>query len=481
MPDNKEESFQSEVLATEQSNEINDLTNKIEYEEGNDLVEEKKPAENSDEAEADESREDNSETENEESKYSPANDNTDESVQADDITDESEQDADNMDEEKDNSDDEQKIERKKTTDKNDPETTSTLEKINDYLVKFQRIPSAEKLFFVQHLGVMVKAGISLSKSLQTLAEQTNNKRFKKILIDVSKRVEEGHTLAESLEVYHKIFTDLFINMISAGEVSGKLEEVLKQLYLQMKKDHELVSKIRSAMIYPSVILFAMGGIGTGMMIFIVPKIIDIFRGVNMELPLMTKILIAVSDAITNHGLIFGGVLLAIVIAFYRALKTYSGLYYWQWLILKSPVIGPIIKKVNLARFARTMSSLLKTDIKIVESFQITANTLGNLHYKKSLQIAADKIKKGEQIHEVLVNYPNLYSHVILQMINVGEETGELDSILDELAGFYEDEVKTIMETLPSIIEPLLILVLGVAIGGMAVAIIQPMYALTQAF
>ncbi len=356
---------------------------------------------------------------------------------------------------------------------------SLINRINNYLLKFSRVPLKEKLFFVQHLGVMLKAGISLSKALQTLSLQTKNKYFAFILSDIAIKVEKGESFAECLKPYQNVFGELFISMIEAGEISGKLEEVLNQLFIQMKKEHALISKVKGALTYPVVIMMAMFGIGVFMMIFVVPRITAIFTEMNVELPLPTKILINVSNAIANHGLISLLIFISIVIIFVRILKTYKGKYIFQAILLKSPIIGPIMKKINLARFARNISSLLKTDIMIVKTFQITANVLSNLHYREAILDMANHIKKGDNLSDVIKQYPKLFPPVVVQMIAIGEQTGELDNILIELAEFYEEEVDQIMENLPSIIEPLLILMLGTGVGGVAVAIIMPMYSITN--
>ena len=357
---------------------------------------------------------------------------------------------------------------------------SIFAKIDELLLKISRVPLKERLFFVQNLGIMLKAGISLSTALKTLSQQTTNKYFIKILTDVSISVEKGSSFADSLRPYQKIFGDLFVSMVEAGEISGKLEDVLKQLFIQMKKEHALISKVKGALTYPAVIVMAMFGIGTFMIVVIVPKITAMFTELNVELPLPTKILINVSGAIVNHGIITAISFIITVFLFIRILKTKKGKYIFQTIMLKMPIISPIIKKINLARFARNISSLLKTDIMIVKTFQITANVLGNLHYRHALMDMGQKIKKGEKLNEVIKTYPNLFPPVVAQMITIGEDTGELDNILVELAEFYEEEIDLIMENLPSIIEPLLILFLGLGVGGVAVAIIMPMYSITTA-
>ncbi len=353
-------------------------------------------------------------------------------------------------------------------------------KIGLFLQRLSSIPISEKLFFVQHLGIMLKAGISLSVALKTLGKQTGNKRFAGIINDISGNVEKGVSFTESLRPHEKIFGQLFVSMIESGEISGKLEEVLKRLYIQFKKNHELVSKVKGALTYPTVILFAMSGIGVFMMIAVVPKITVMFKDFNAELPLATKLLIKFSDSLVAYGLFYLIGLVAFIIILFQLGKTGKGKYFFHGLLLKLPIFSPIIKKINLARFSRTISSLLKTDIMIIKSFQITANVLGNVYYRDALNEMSSKIKKGGTINEVIAHYPKLFPPVVAQMISVGEETGELDYILEELAEFYEGEIDQTMNNLPAIIEPLLILLLGLVVGGMAVAVIMPMYSLTSA-
>jgi len=357
---------------------------------------------------------------------------------------------------------------------------SIVSKINNYFVRFSRVPLREKLVFVQHLGIMLKAGIALSSALKTLAEQSDNKRFIIVLNDIANKVDGGVSLADSLKSHQDIFGELFVSMVDSGEVSGNLESVLKQLFVQLKKQNELISKVKGALTYPVVIIFAMFAIGTFMMIYVVPKITSMMKEFNAELPLPTKIIIAVSDGLVNNGVISAISFAVFIFIIVKTLRTYRGKYYFQKLMLKMPVVSSIIKKYNLAKFSRTISSLLRTDMMIIKTFQITADTMGNLHYRQALMDMSEKIKKGGQINDVIRLYPKLFPPVVVQMILVGEQTGELDNILTELADFYENEVDQIMNNLPSIIEPLLILFLGVGVGLMAIAIIMPMYSLTSA-
>lgn len=365
----------------------------------------------------------------------------------------------------------------------DPEKKFTfsyvLKKIDEQLLKLSRVPLKERLFFVQHLSIMLKAGISLSIALKTLAKQTKNKYFIHILTELAEKVEKGQTFSESLYPFKKVFGELFIAMIEAGELSGKLEQVLLELFLQMKKEHKLISKVKGALTYPAVIIIAMLGIGTFMMIMVVPKITEMFDDMEAELPLPTKIVIKVSDILIHNGILALIVLVISGFIFKKIIQTEKGKYYFHGLLLNLPIFGSIVKKMNLARFSRNISSLLKTDIMIIKTFEITASVLGNVHYKNALLEMAQKIKKGGKLNEVINSKPKLFPPVVSQMIAIGEETGELDNILVELAEFYEEEVDQVMENLPAIIEPVLILFLGLGVGGVAVAIIMPMYAITS--
>lgn len=343
----------------------------------------------------------------------------------------------------------------------------------------RKVPVSQKIFFAQQLGIMLKTGISLSIALKSLGEQTENKRLKIILADVRQNVEKGNLFSKGLEKYEKIFGPLFINMIKAGEVSGNLEDVLKQLFIQMKKDHEVISKIKGAMIYPCIVITAMVVIGILMIVYVIPNITTIFKEVGGTLPFATQALITISDFTLKYGLIVLGAVVISLIIFIRLITFPKGKYIFHKFLLKLPIAGKIIKKINLARFSRTLSSLLKTDIPIIQTFQITSQVLGNVLYKKSLEKAAESIKKGIRIKETLEPYSKLFPPVVLQMIAVGEETGTLDEILEQSAIFYEEEVDQIMTNLPSILEPVLMIILGAGVAGMAVAIIMPMYSLSQ--
>lgn len=345
----------------------------------------------------------------------------------------------------------------------------------------RRVKTTQKIFLMQQLRILTKAGVPLTSALKTLQTQASSRRLKTILADVTSKIEKGETLAQALTSYTSDFGELMVNMIAAGEASGRLEEVLGQIYLQMKKDHEIVSRVRGALMYPAIVVLAMIGIGSGMIIFVIPKLTEIFKESNIELPLPTRILIATSDFIISNGLLVGTSVVLVIALFVWTIHRPRGRYLWHWLLLKMPIVGGIIRKINLARFSRTTSSFLKTDIPIVKTLVTTAHVLGNVHYQNALISASERIVKGITLEEALRPYPNLFNPTIMQMIAVGEQSGSLDDILSEAAEFYESDVSQTMTTLPSLLEPILMVLLGVGVGGMAVAIILPLYTLTQAF
>lgn len=355
-----------------------------------------------------------------------------------------------------------------------------LKKAKAWIEKPRKLKLADKIFFVQQLKVMVKSGISLSVALKTLAQQTESKTFKIVLDDLQQMVEKGNLLSQGLEIHKKLFGELFINMIKAGEASGKLEDVMEQLFVQMKKDHEIIAKVRGAMIYPSIVVTLMLVIGTLVIVYVVPTISTVFLELNVELPLATRILIGISNLAINYGIFFLIGFAIITFVFFRVIKTPKGKINLHRILLKLPVVGPIIKKINIARFCRTLSSLLKTDIPIVQSFEITSKILGNVIYRNALLDSKEKIKKGISIQQSMQPYTEIFPPVVLQMISVGEETGSLDNILEESAQFYEEDVSQTMETLPSLIEPILMVILGIGVGGMALAVMMPLYSLSQA-
>lgn len=341
----------------------------------------------------------------------------------------------------------------------------------------KRVSVVDKMLFTRHLGVMLHAGLSFSRATTVLAEQTNNAYFREILESVREDIQKGNQLADSLAKYPKVFNDLFVNMIRVGEMGGNLEEVLGILYLQLKKDHELTSRVKGAMTYPAVIIFAMVVIGILMMIFVVPSLLKIFTETGAELPTSTKMIVFISDSLQNHGLLMLAGFIVLVAAFFKIIKTKTGKRKFDFALLHLPAIGTIISKINMARFSRTLSSMIASGVSIVQALDIISGTLGNTYYKDSIKDASIQVQKGIALSEVIGKYNKLYYPLMMHMIEVGEETGTLQETLKQVAEFYEDDVEQVTANLSSIIEPVLMLVIGGAVGFFAISMIQPMYSI----
>lgn len=363
-------------------------------------------------------------------------------------------------------------------------TSSTLQStgkrtLSNWLEELQGVPVVQKIFFTQNLGVMLRGGFSISRAMGTLAMQTSHHYFKRIILNLQNDLESGQTFAQSLRKYPRVFPELFVNMVSAGEASGKLDEVLKGLTQQMKKDFALVSKVKGAMTYPIIVVIAMVGAAVAMITLVIPKLQDVFDANGGTLPLPTRILIATSNGLIHHGVLAGVIAIVSIVAFILFARTKRGIWILDSIFLHTPIAGAIIKKINIARFTRSLSSMLSTDIPIIQTFQIVSRTLSSAHYQRSVDEAAQSLRTGVSIGKVLERYPTLYPPLIQQMVAVGEESGTLDEVSGDLATFFEEEVDQTMSNLSTIIEPVLLLVLGVGVAGMALAIMLPIYSLSN--
>ncbi|PIP66872.1 MAG: hypothetical protein COW93_03265 [Parcubacteria group bacterium CG22_combo_CG10-13_8_21_14_all_41_9] len=342
------------------------------------------------------------------------------------------------------------------------------------------ISDEEKIFFIQNLSIMLKSGLSASRSFRALTLQAANPKFKRVLAKVTRSVEKGLPIAQSMSEHPKVFSHIFISMIQAGEQSGKLEKVLTELSTQMKRSHDLKSKVKGALMYPMAILISMVAIGSGMIIFVIPKLTAVFSEMNAELPVPTKILIAVSNGANKYALIIIPIIIISIGLLVYVTRKGKGQKIWHKIILLMPVVGSIAIKINLAKIARTLSSLLATDMPIVISLKLTANTIKNALYRESLMIMSINVEQGKTMASQMPQFKKLYPPVAHQMVQVGEETGEISNILAQLAEFYEEDVSNTMNSLPSLIEPILIVTLGAAVGAMAIAVIMPMFSLANA-
>jgi len=341
---------------------------------------------------------------------------------------------------------------------------------------FSGISLKDKMMFARHLGVMLSSGLSVPRALDVISNQTKSKKFKNILAKIGEDVKTGNTLADSL-AKAGVFDDLSVNMIRVGELGGSLEEVLVLLADQLEKEHNLISKVRGAMYYPSVIFVVMIGIGIAMMTFVVPQLTAVFADTQATLPASTKMIIDSSNFMAGHKLLVLFFIIFIVLFLIIFFKTKMGKRAAAFLSLKVPVIKNIVVKVNTARFARIYASLLRSGVPVAESLKIISETLTNRYYQDAFKKVGAEVQKGKPLHEELAAYPKLFPILIVQMVEVGEETGKTVDVLSDLAKFYEEEIDQLTKNLSSIIEPVLMVIIGSAVGFFAISMIMPMYSI----
>lgn len=346
---------------------------------------------------------------------------------------------------------------------------------NEIFSRLMPIGLVDKLFFTRSLAVMISAGLSLPRALDGLARETPNVKLKKIIADINNTVVKGRSFADALRSHSNVFGDLYINMIEVGEISGRLTLVLKLLAKQMKKDHDLRRRVKGALIYPAIIMTALFGIGALMMIYVVPTLSGVLKDLNVPLPLTTQIIIATSDFLVNYAAwtLVGFILFMLL--FWRILKSERGKIIFDYIILRAPIFGKLVKKFNVARFCRILAYLLTSGVPFVRSLEITSTVLGNTKFKIAAKHASQEIQKGKQLHQILELYPNIFEPVVIELISVGEETGKISDMMLRLAIFFEEDVTATTKNLSSVIEPLLMIVIGGAVGLFAVSVLQPIY------
>ena len=342
---------------------------------------------------------------------------------------------------------------------------------------FKKVSLAEKLVFSRHLSVMIKSGLALTRSLEILSLQTQNSYFRQVISQIKDDVSRGQTFSDSLAKCPGVFSDFFISMVKVGETAGNLDEVLVVLADQMAKDHELRSKIRGAMVYPAVIVVVMAVIGVLMMTMVIPKLAATFSDLNITLPWTTQIIIGLSNFLSGHFIVGFILFLMIIFLIRLLLRTNRGKRAFDWTILKTPPFSGLSRKINSAYFARNLSSLIEAGVPIVSALQIVAKTLSNSFFQESLFFSAQQIQKGDPLSKALKEFAHLFPIMVVQMVEVGETTGTLSGTLTHLADFYEYEVTDITKNLSSVIEPILMVIIGIVVGFFAVSMLQPIYSL----
>lgn len=351
-----------------------------------------------------------------------------------------------------------------------------MERINYYL---SRIKDDELVMITRNLGSMLVAGLPLSRSLSVIERQSSNPRLKGVIQDVGAQIEKGSQFHEALAKYPKVFSDLYIAMVRAGEEGGTLAEALHTLGTQMERSSSLRKKIKGAMIYPSIVLIIMVVIGILMMIYVMPSITATFVDLEVELPTTTQVLIGTSNFMVANTLVVLVGLVASIVGFIYGLRTRFGKNIFHWLIIHLPVIGGMVREANAAGMSRTLASLLKSGVDVILALTITEDVVQNVYYKPIIKEAAVRVEKGTALSETFIEHSNRYPVLVGEMILVGEETGEISQMLEQLAVFYENEVEQKTKDLSTIIEPILMVVIGGTVGFFALAMIAPIYSISD--
>jgi len=342
-----------------------------------------------------------------------------------------------------------------------------------------KVTNKDLVIFTRQFSTMIDAGLPLVQGLNILGEQTENKTFRNMLKQITKDVEGGSTLADALSKHPKVFDSLFVNLVAAGEVGGILDTILQRLAAYIEKAEKLKSQIKGAMTYPIVVVGIALLVIAVIMIFVIPVFQDMFSSFGKSLPVPTQIVVAMSDfSKGNIHYIIGG-LIVFVWAVRRYRRTVSGKRNIDSLLLKLPIFGELIKKVAVARFTRTLGTMVSSGVPILDALEITAKTAGNVIVEEVIFDARSSIAEGQTIAEPL-SETDIFPGMVTQMISVGESTGALDAMLEKIADFYDDEVDATVSAMTSMLEPLLMLFLGGAIGGLVVAMYLPIFQMAAA-
>ena len=344
---------------------------------------------------------------------------------------------------------------------------------------FGRIKQHEKIIVARNLGGMIEAGLALSRALQVLERQSRNKKLKKVLGELNSSISQGKAFHQALADFPDVFNTLFVSMVKAGEESGNLAASLRQIGDQMEKTYLIQKKVKSAMVYPGIILCLMGIIAVLMLTFVVPRLTETFRDLKTELPASTKFVIATSDFLKHHYILAFGLIIGVIIAFYYALKTRWGSRAFDFAVLRLPVISTIIKEMNSARTARTLSSLLSSGVDLLPAIDITSDVMQNSFYKEVMAQARAAVENGHPLSNIFIEHEFLYPVFVGEMMSVGEETGQLSHMLLGVASFYESEVEAKTKDLSTIVEPVLMVLIGACVGFFAVSMIAPMYSVME--
>ena len=338
-----------------------------------------------------------------------------------------------------------------------------------------RVSKKDLAIFSRQLAVMIQSRVPVTQSLKGLAVQIKNPSFKNKILKISQLVEEGQPLSEAFNTYPEVFSVFYVSLVKSGEASGKISETLAYLSDHLEREHDIMAQIRDAMIYPIFVITVLFAVIVLVILFVMPRLMELINQTSAEPPVLTRTIISFYGFLANYGwiLIIGFICLVLFLVYYFTTK--EGKKRLGTLSLKVPVINSFLKKIFLIRFAENVSTLVGAGLSINNALKITRDTMENFEYQKMLEEIEKRVSEGEKISAVLVRYSNLVPPFVVQMIQVGEETGTLDNNLMEIVNFYNKEVKRAVQTFTALLEPALIIFLGAIVALMAAIVIEPLY------
>ena len=342
---------------------------------------------------------------------------------------------------------------------------------------FERVKRKDIVILSRQLATLFHAEIPLVVALRTIAAQSSNGALRTVLAAVAADVDGGTSFSQALKHHPKVFSNFYVHMVRAGEATGKLSDILEYLAAHEERNYHIISKIRGAMVYPIVVLLSFVVVGMLMLLFVIPQLTMVLESAGQTLPLLTRIIIAVSDFVRNYWYIVIIGFIVSPIALWRYTKTKQGSRVWDVVQLRIPIIGGIFRKIYLFRFADSLSSLISGGIPIAEALSITADIVNNREFRAIIMDAQAHVRRGETIGAALRLYPEI-PPLVTQMVTIGEQTGKLDSILENVGDFYQKEVDATLENITSLIEPILILLMGIGVGILVLGVLMPIYNLT---
>lgn len=351
---------------------------------------------------------------------------------------------------------------------------------NGSLFAKKHVPLKERIIFTRQLAVMIKAGLPAVKALEALHKQTNHHYFQRVITDLITQVKGGQPLSTTMEKYPKVFPEVYTAVIRAGEQTGQLSEVLFNLADQQEKQADLISKVRGAMMYPAIILIALIGVVFLIVFFVLPSLKNVFSDFGAELPLQTKLLFLVSDIFRQYFYIVFPVLLFLAYLVKIWFGRPRGRLVYDRIKIKLPVFGMLTTKVYMATFSRTMSMLVKASLPIIEALRIVQKTINNKHYEFAFDRIIKEVESGKPLSSAIAKEP-LFPPMVSQLTTLGEESGNLDSVLQEITRFYDSEVENLTKNLASLIEPIMLIVMGVGVAFVVASVLGPIYKLVSDF